>query len=67
MKDLWKTIAIFCVSVMLLFGSAVALSGCNNDSDLDDAIEDVGEALEDAGEAVEDAAEDAGDAIDDQF
>lgn len=66
MKDLCRRIITLCVLATLLIGSTVALSGCNGDSDLDDATEDVGEAMEDAGEAVEDAAEDAGDAIDDQ-
>jgi len=50
---------------VLLTGSVVSLSGCEKDSSLENAAEEVEEKAEDAGEAVGDAVEEAGDAVED--
>lgn len=56
MKIMLKTLR-FLAMLMLLLNAGALLSGCERDSDAEDAVEDVGEAVEDAGEDVQDAAD----------
>jgi len=64
-----KYSAPFLIGGALAIGSAVMLSGCNNDPDtpgevVEDAADATGDALDSAGDAAGDAIDDAGDAID---
>jgi hypothetical protein len=55
MKEFWKKIVTCMILAMLLTGSAVSVSGCQDDSPTEEAVEDTGDAIEDAGDEVEDA------------
>jgi hypothetical protein len=53
---------------MMLVGVApLALSGCERDSELENAAENVGDKIEDAAEDVGDKIEDAGDEAEDKM
>lgn len=55
MKEFWKKIVTCMILGMLLAGSAVSVSGCKDDSPVEEAVDDAGDAIEDAGDAIEDA------------
>lgn len=55
MKEFWKKIVTCMILGVLLAGSAVSVSGCRDDSFLEEAADDTGDAIEDAGDAIEDA------------
>lgn len=46
-------------AVMVGFTLPIAMSSCEQDSDLEDGVEEAGEAAEEAAEEVEEAAEEA--------
>ena len=67
MITLGKKIVTLCLVAMLSVGSAVAISGCDSDSNMEDTVEDAGDTLEDAGDEIQDAADDAADEVEDQM
>lgn len=67
MTTLWKKIVSLFVVAMLSVGTATLIPGCDNDSDMEDAVENAGDAVEDAGDDVQDAADDAADQMEDQM
>jgi len=67
MRCMWKRILTWMVLGMLLAGSAASLTGCEKDSSLENAAEEVGDTVEDTAEEVGDAAEDAADAVEDEM
>ena len=57
MSGLWKKIANLLMVLMLTVGSAVALSGCEEEGPLEEAAEDTEEAMEDAVDEFEEVGE----------
>lgn len=67
MRALWKRLIVCSVLAMLLAGSSVTVTGCKEDSPIENAAEETGDAIEDAGEEVQDAADDAADEVEDEM
>lgn len=49
----------------LMLGGAFGIAGCNDDNDLEDAVEEVEDGVEDTADDIGDAVDDATDGIDD--
>jgi hypothetical protein len=60
-----RSILLEAASVAALFAAAGLLAGCDTDSDLENAAEEVDENIDDAADEVEDAVDDVADDIDD--
>lgn len=60
----FKLVEVASVAAMLAAGG-LTLGGCDTDSDLENAAEEVDDAVDDAADEVEDAVDDVADDIDD--
>lgn len=67
MKKLMKKWTTLIMMVMIGLSASLFISGCENDSDLEDAAEDTQEAVEDATEDTAEGIEDAAEEADDQL
>jgi hypothetical protein len=57
MSALWKKIANLLMVLMLTVGSAVVLSGCEEEEPLEEMGEDTEEVIEDTGDELEEVGE----------
>ena len=67
MKEFWRNLIMCSVLAMTLAGSTLTVSGCKEDSPIENAAEEAGDAIEDAGEAIQDAADDVADEVEDEM